>query len=217
MERHINMNEITDGKKYYSNDMVKVGCNDCEGCSACCHNMGKSIVLDPWDIYMLTTNLKCTFETLLDKYIELNVVEGMILPNLKLDGKGDGCNFLNEEGRCSIHAYRPGICRLFPLGRIYENQSFSYFLQTKECKKEKRTKIKINKWLAIPELSKYEKFVNEWHYFLKDFQKVSKDMEHEVLRKWNMYLLHTFFVTVYEEEDFYGQFAKRLEEIKCHI
>ena len=57
MERDINLDEISDGKLYDANDMVKVGCSDCAGCSACCHGMGETIVLDPYDIWQLTSHL----------------------------------------------------------------------------------------------------------------------------------------------------------------
>ena len=69
MERNVSFEEISDGKRYHSNDMVKLGCNDCEGCSACCHGMGKSIVLDPWDIHMLRCSLHVTFEQLMEEKI----------------------------------------------------------------------------------------------------------------------------------------------------
>ena len=54
MERNVTMAEISDGKLYSRDDMVKAGCDDCRGCSACCHGMGNSIVLDPYDVYRLT-------------------------------------------------------------------------------------------------------------------------------------------------------------------
>ena len=150
MERDINLDEISDGKLYDANDMVKVGCSDCAGCSACCHGMGETIVLDPYDIWQLTSHLGCTFEQLLSSgRIALHVYEGLILPSLNLVGEEEGCPFLNKEGRCSIHSFRPGICRCFPLGRLYENGSFRYFLQIHECRKENRTKMKIRKWLEI--------------------------------------------------------------------
>lgn len=213
MERYVNMDEISDGKRYSSNDMAKLGCNDCEGCSECCHNVGESIILDPWDIYMLETNLLCGFDALLGKYLELKVMDGIILPHMILEER-DGCHFLNEEGRCSIHAFRPGICRLFPLGRIYENDTFSYFLQTQECKRKRRTKIKISKWLGIPKLAVYEDYICKWHYLVKELQGLAKQMKEEELRKWNLFLLQKFFVTPYEAEDFYGQFDRRYEETK---
>ena len=48
MERNVDIDKISDGKRYGANDMVKVGCDDCRGCSACCRGMGDSIVLDRW-------------------------------------------------------------------------------------------------------------------------------------------------------------------------
>ncbi|MDQ9892155.1 YkgJ family cysteine cluster protein, partial [Acinetobacter baumannii] len=75
------------------------------------------IILDPLDIYRLTFGLQQKFEQLLADKLELNVVDGVILPNLKMAGENEQCSFLNDEGRCSIHSIRPGICRLFPLGR----------------------------------------------------------------------------------------------------
>lgn len=49
MKRNVDLNEISDGRLYSANDMVKVECGDCAGCSACCQNMGTSVVLDPMD------------------------------------------------------------------------------------------------------------------------------------------------------------------------
>ena len=115
MERRVNMEEISDGKRYTGNDLVRADCHDCEGCSACCRGMGNTIQLDPMDIYRLTKGLSMTFEQLLASAVELQLVDGLILPNLKMTGETMACSFLNEEGRCSIHPFRPGICRLFPL------------------------------------------------------------------------------------------------------
>ena len=130
MEREIDLKEISDGRLYSSSDMVKADCGDCKGCSACCQGMGSSILLDPYDIYRLSTGTGLTFEDLLKGRIELNMSDGLILPNLKMAGEKEACSFLNGEGRCSVHPFRPGFCRLFPLGRRYENGSFQYFLQS---------------------------------------------------------------------------------------
>ena len=129
---------------------------------------------------------------------------------------GHRCAFLNEEGRCSVHPYRPGICRLFPLGRVYEEESFRYFLQTDECKKENRTKVKVKKWLDTPDLKQYEKFVWDWHQFLLDVQEVFYQTEDtELIKNLNMYVISRFYTKPYEEaQDFYAQFYERLKEAK---
>lgn len=157
MIREVDLQEISDGKLYTANDLVKAGCNDCAGCSACCRGMGNSIVLDPLDMHRLCQGLSRPPEEVLSRALELHVVDGLILPNLKMAGAEEACAFLNEEGRCSVHPYRPGICRLFPLGRVYEEESFRYFLQTDECKKENRTKVKVKKWLDVPDVAAYER------------------------------------------------------------
>ena len=115
MIRQIDMNEISDGRLYRADDMVKAGCGGCEGCHACCTGMGNSIVLDPYDIYSMEKGLNTGFAKLLNNKIELNAVDGIILPNMKLSGADERCGFLDSDGRCTIHGFRPGICRLFPL------------------------------------------------------------------------------------------------------
>lgn len=215
MERHIDMNEVSDGKLYGVNDMAKVGCDDCKGCFSCCQGMGNSIVLDPYDVYRLTTGLDCKFEELLVDKIDLQVVDGQILPNLKMTGEKDCCAFLDANGRCSIHALRPSMCRIFPLGRIYENGSFQYFLQVNECKKKERTKVKIKKWIDTPDIVKNEAFINCWHYFLKDVTGKMPSLPEDVVKQINMYILNAFYVTMYQSNrDFYEQFDERMKVAK---
>ena len=219
MEREIDLKEISDGKLYEANDMVKAGCDDCRGCSSCCRGMGESILLDPMDIYRLTTNLECTFEQLLETCVELHVVDGIVLPNMKMVGREEQCPFLNQEGRCNIHAIRPGICRLFPLGRCYEEGSFRYFFQVHECPKEPKTKVKIKKWLDIPDIRSYEKFICQWHYFLKDTNRILQEMGQEKLaNKINRYILEQFYRKPYDgSRDFYEQFQLRLQLAKRYV
>lgn len=214
MLRDIDLKAVSDGRLYRQSDMAKVGCNDCKGCSDCCRGMGSSIVLDPYDCFMLCKNRGESFESLLSYAIELQVVDGIILPNLKMADKTDACAFLNEQGRCGIHSFRPGFCRMFPLGRIYENQSFQYFLQVHECAMEPKSKVKINKWIGIPDIRRYETFVTDWHYFLKKVEEILKHFEDEAsLKNITMYLLKTFYLMPYDEsQDFYSQFQERLEK-----
>ncbi len=212
MKRNVTLEEISDGKLYTASDLVKADCGGCKECAACCQGMGESIVLDPYDIYQLSENLQMTFEELLAERIELHVVDGIILPNLKMAaGEEERCSFLDETGRCSIHAFRPGICRLFPLGRYYADGSFQYILQIHECRNENRTKIKVKKWLGIPDLKSYEKYIADWHFFLLDIQKEIEQSQDEGLRKQlSMLVLREFYLKPYGEK-FYEEFQERLE------
>lgn len=212
MERNIDMKEVSDGKLYTANDLVKTDCNGCHGCSACCRGMGQSVTLDPYDIFCLCRELKISFEGLLLDKIELNIADRLILPNMRMEGEEEACVFLNQEGRCRIHAFRPGMCRLFPLGRFYENGTFRYFLQVHECPKESKTKVKVKKWLGIPKLQQYEQYICDWHDFLKEMRK-RVEADPEQIKEISMAILKRFYMEPYDtEKDFYEQFYSRKEQ-----
>lgn len=215
MLRNIDLNEISDGNLYTSNDLVRADCGGCHGCSDCCQGMGDSIILDPYDMDQLYRGAGLQPEDLLLRVAELSIVDDIILPHLKMTGERGCCPFLSEAGRCQIHAFRPGFCRLFPLGRLYKDGSFSYFLQTKECKKTRRSKIRIKKWLGIPDLPRYEDYVCNWHYLLMDLQSHIERTNDEAYQKQvSMYVLQNFYLTPYPEEGFYEAFQERYETCK---
>lgn len=214
MEREVLAEDLK--KLYKAGDLVKADCGGCQGCSACCQGMGDSIKLDPLDVYRLETNLGLTFEELMNSHMELHITEGSILPNLRMQGTKERCTFLNEEGRCVVHGFRPGLCRLFPLGRYYEEGGFSYYLQSQECPKKNKTKIKVGRWLDMPDLKKYEEFAATWHFLLKDIRNLLEENQDEQLTKeLNMYVLNLFYTKPYESgADFYAQFEERLEQMR---
>ena len=207
-------------KLYGNNDMVKIDCHDCKGCSSCCRDMGESIWLDPYDVYNLTTSLGKTFESLLQKEVELHVEDGLVLPNIRMAGEEDPkCSFLNEDGRCSIHTIRPGFCRLFPLGRNYEDGKLSYFVLEDACLAPSKSKIKINKWLGVPRLKDYEGFLIEWHALtkgLRAFYEANADND-AVIKAVNMQFLQIFYLTPYTADDFYSQFYERKEKMYAFL
>lgn len=217
-----NLLDISDGKLYGNNDMVKISCHDCKGCSSCCQKMGDSIWLDPYDIFQLTRNLGKSFEELLSKEVELHVEDGLILPNIRMISHATNrnelaCGFLNEEGRCSIHSFRPGFCRLFPLGRNYEDGQLTYFYLKDACPAPNKSKVKINKWLGIARIKEYERFLVEWHTLTKSLRKfyAEHEGEEEGIRAINLNFLQIFYMTSYESADFFGEFYERLENMKA--
>lgn len=264
MWREETVEELSDGRLYTANDMVKLGTDDCRGCSDCCR-MGPVIVLDPLDVFELNRFLGSSFEALLNETIELKVIDGLILPVLKLvaenaragedkadAGQGDGpggekadagqgagscedrsgaeqgagsgeeamvCPYLGEDGRCTIHAFRPGICRLYPLGRSWEGGEFRYILQTGECKHCKGTKIKVKKWLGIPDLSSYEAFCRDWHSLLADARRLleGEAPESRLRSQICVYLLRQFFLCDWNVDDFYAVFSKRRMQARQHL
>ncbi len=67
-----------DGKKYKHTDVAPVGCNDCADCSSCCHFMGDTIIQDPYDLWLFSSNMRLaggmavSFEILILKMVHGN-------------------------------------------------------------------------------------------------------------------------------------------------
>lgn len=93
MRREVTLEEISDGRLYEANDMVKADCQDCKGCFDCCKGMGDSVVLDPLDVWRLSQGLHLSVDQLLTGKIELGVTDGNILPHLRMTGAEDDAYF----------------------------------------------------------------------------------------------------------------------------
>lgn len=199
---------------YDYNDMVKVGCHDCKGCSICCQGMGTSILIDPHDAWELTRQLGVSFSELLNGPLELHVEQGLILPNIRMAGEKEQCSFLSEEGRCTIHSFRPGICRLFPLGRNYDGDTMQYFLLDSECPVKSKTKMKVTKWIEPDNEKDYHRFLIDWHNLTKAFRAELAQMEDdEQIKKLSMIFLNLFYINEYTSDDFYSEFYERVEKL----
>ena len=213
MKRDVRIEELQ--KLYTCHDMAKADCGGCHGCSACCQGMGNSVTLDPYDMYQLECGLGASPQALMAQgMIEMSLADGLVLPNLSMAGEKEQCVFLNEEGRCRIHSFRPGLCRLFPLGRVYDEEGFKYYVQLYECPKPVKTKVKIDKWLGIPDIKKYEEFVLAWHWLKKWCQELIEQvpdmMREDARKKIATGLLSIFYMTPYDVKvSFYDQFMAR--------
>lgn len=83
----------------------------CNRCKKCCHD--KRIRLSPYEILRLARNLRISTKEFISRFTEEG---GTILRFRSEDG---GCSLLGEEG-CTVHADRPGACRIYPLGGYFQ-------------------------------------------------------------------------------------------------
>ena len=65
------LDEISDGKLYDIEDIVKADTCGCDGCSDCCIDVGDLVVLTPFDIYEMVSFLDVKFDELLNDKIDL--------------------------------------------------------------------------------------------------------------------------------------------------
>ena len=69
--------------------------------------------------------------------------------------------------------------------------------------------MKVKKWLDTPDLARYEQFVRDWHYYLKDLQKQT-EKDPARIRELSMDVLRRFYMLPYDRNrDFYEQFYER--------
>lgn len=79
----------------------------CHACSRCCRD--KTIQVNPYELARLSRGLGLPVAEVVERYTDAGV---------HLRQREDGsCVFLGAAG-CSVHADRPLVCRLYPLGRI---------------------------------------------------------------------------------------------------
>lgn len=211
-----------DGKRYRAEDAAPIGCNDCSGCSSCCHEMGDTVIQDPYDLWLFASNMRLaggervTFEILIseDGPWELSVHDGIIVPNIKMVDDGR-CPFLGAKGRCTIHRFRSGLCRLFPLGRGFEEDgSIIYYVLNSElgCEKLKGpgSDVIIREWLGIENLDMYEKYQSRWHSLKKKLAEQLMHADENESRELNAQFLDAFYVRGYGS-DFYLEITERMD------
>jgi Fe-S-cluster containining protein len=89
----------------------------CRRCRTCCNN--KRIVPDRAEIERLAARLGLPEAAFRSSFLE--PADGTI----RLRPNGD-CVFLDERG-CGVHPARPLVCRLFPLGLIWDDEGRERF------------------------------------------------------------------------------------------
>jgi Fe-S-cluster containining protein len=82
----------------------------CNACSRCCYD--KRILVNPYELARLARNRGISTTQFIAEFTEAGGT------SLKVRADG-GCAFLGGEG-CTVHADRPLVCRLYPLGRVVQ-------------------------------------------------------------------------------------------------
>lgn len=90
---------------------------ECRACSRCCR--GKTIPVNPYEIARIAEALGTTTTEVLERF----TAHGGATLAVREDAT---CVFLGDGG-CSVHAARPLVCRLYPLGRRVDGDGTERF------------------------------------------------------------------------------------------
>lgn len=83
----------------------------CNRCKKCCYD--KRIRLTPYEILRLARNLEVTTAEFISQF----TAEGGTI--LRVRSEDGGCSLLGDDG-CTVHSDRPGACRIYPLGGLFQ-------------------------------------------------------------------------------------------------
>src|SRR5512142_1286234 len=104
----------SDARVLAESDPMRLSCG-VAGCSSNCCTKSAPIVLNPYEISLICRETGMGYEDLLD-ITDTGRAKGFPLVMLPRD---PACHFFSGKG-CRIYPARPLACRLYPLGRVFE-------------------------------------------------------------------------------------------------
>jgi len=182
-------------------DNYKIGLDDtflfkCLGCGKCCKNR-EDIILTARDLFNIAKRLNMSTEKAIEKYCNKYIGPQSRIPLIRLQPRGVNhvCPLLQDK-KCIVHAVKPAVCALFPLGRYIEcsktgidpktvtaeTLKTEYIIQPIECGRS-RGHNTVRSWLEKFNMPIEDEFFTEWHAlvmfagdFCRDYEeKVSED------------------------------------------
>lgn len=112
----------------------------CARCCRCCH--AKKIQLNPYEVARLASHVGQTTTA----FIRRHTVEGGTYLRFS---ERNACPFLSPNG-CDVHADRPLVCRLYPLGRHVADTGEEWFTEIEKeasCEGARGTQATVMEYL----------------------------------------------------------------------
>ena len=166
----------------------------CKQCGNCCRNRAEPIMLTGYDLFNIAKATNLSLVEAMVKFTEGIIGADSKLPIVLLTERYDGSCKLLRKGRCMIQQDKPLVCRLYPLGRLFDGKQYSYFTQT-ACKGEGQ-RIKLKDWLNEFNIPAYDEASTLWGkllygatYYMQTLLK-SKSGEEEAFRNSCLYAFY---------------------------
>lgn len=192
----------------------------CRACGKCCRNR-HDIILPPYDVYKISKYLNLSPEEMINQYCEWYIGPDSKLPIVRIlpRGAGNVCPFMQNK-LCTIHAVKPGVCALFPLGRAIlhdESQSGNeilYFKQDVDCSVKKE--YSLEEWLMRVGLHESEEYFLAWSQFTYLASPLMQSIENKVPRSFvtTLYrkLYSVLYLTYVHTEPYISQFQRNTKQ-----
>jgi len=196
----------------------------CNQCGDCCRNR-EDILLTPFDLFRVAGHLGITPVEVVKTYCEVYLGSSSHFPVVRLlpVGEDKSCPFL-KESRCSIHASKPTVCALFPLGRAMQygalngdqERKLFYILQNVNCGLQDQTHT-VEEWLGAFELESSEAWFLEWTDVLGKLVTLIHQLEEMLSDKLMQMILNIALTEIYlhydQGVDFMQQFRGNSQKL----
>ncbi len=189
----------------------------CKQCGDCCRHR-EDILVSPYDLSRIARHLHVKPKDVIDRYCLFYIGEDSNLPVvlLKALGKDKHCPFL-VNNRCSIHASKPTVCALFPLGRFADVRDgigkTQFFLQPVSCgsKDEIHT---VREWLGSFDLLESDAWFQVWQKTIMELsplmKRLKEQLPEDILDMLYSILFTEMYLAYHPEYDFLPQFNKNM-------
>tara|TARA_Y100000310_G_scaffold319400_1_gene374615 strand:- start:226 stop:834 length:609 start_codon:yes stop_codon:yes gene_type:complete len=148
----------------------------CKNCGDCCDHT--IIQLYPFDIKNICKAKNLTTKQFHQQYSIFQLDEDKI-PRCILKNRPQ-CPF-KEEG-CTIYDKRPIRCRLYPLGRVYQDNEIIHVISEKTSPGFNTGKKQtIAEWLEQQQVTKFDQLTKQWNQFLIKQKEVTKSQFYPVI------------------------------------
>lgn len=166
-------------KHIYDNlNTMKIGLDDsfrfhCTQCGKCCINRD-DILMTPRDLFRAASALNKSIPAMVDVFCDMYIGNDSRFPivRLKPAGKDRHCPLL-KNNRCSIHQAKPGVCAMYPIGRMasypvdqseaidFEKLEIQYILQRPNCGRRSQSHT-VREWLSSFDIDTEDQFFRLW-------------------------------------------------------
>lgn len=184
----------------------------CDGCGKCCYSTS-DIVLTPYDLFYMASELKVIVEDVINRYCTRYVGSDSKIPIVAI-GSGR-CPFLTERG-CRLNSARPVICKLYPLGRGVYGEKMVYFTQNISCG-ESCPNQTVGDWVDLNKITdENRRFTEKWYKLLTQvalYIHKRQFSEHE-LDAFQTTLIVLLYMCYDMKGQFYTQFLNRAEALE---
>ena len=169
----------------------------CTKCGKCCKDRD-DIMLSPFDLYRLAKFLGKDIEEVVLSYTRWHIGATSKIPVVIMHMRGEKrtCPFLDHR-KCRIHAAKPAVCALYPLGRIgEENGEIRYMVQTIYCGNQDEPHT-VREWLSEFGLEESEEWFQIWQEAIISLARRVSDIYPRVSELVFHQLEEAIFITIY--------------------